>query len=343
MAGTICTVVDDARELTIDGQDVRITSPHKVFFSKRGETKLDLVEHYVRFAAPVMRTMGGRPVLMQRFPNGAGGKSFFQKRVPKGAPDWLQTTTVSTVNGTPSRAMVVADLAHVAWAVNLGCLGFHPWPYLADDPDHTDELRLDLDPQPGTDFSDAVTAASELRTLFDEIGVIAWPKTTGRRGLHVYVRLEPRWDSYDVRRAAVAIARELERRRPDIITAAWWKEERGARVFVDYNQNAPHKTVFGAWSVRAKVGAQVSTPLHWDELADVNPEQLTMASLPDRLESVGDPWAGINDVPQSLEPFLEMYARDRADGLMDAPWPPVYPKQPDEPPRVAPSRARIPD
>ncbi|CAN5915602.1 non-homologous end-joining DNA ligase [soil metagenome] len=333
----------DAHELTIDGHDVRITSPDKVFFSRRGETKRDLVEHYLRCAEPVMRTMGGRPVLMQRFPEGAGGKSFFQKRVPKGAPDWLHTTTVSTVNGTPSRAMVVADLAHVAWAVNLGCLGFHPWPYRADDPEHTDELRLDLDPQPGTAFADAVTAADQLRTLCDEVGVVAWPKTTGRRGLHVYVRLEPRWDSYDVRRAAVAIARELERRRPDIITAAWWKEERGARVFVDYNQNAPHKTVFGAWSVRAKVGAQVSTPLHWDELADIDPERLTMASLPERLESIGDPWAGINDAPQSLEPFLAMYARDRADGLMDAPWPPVYPKQPDEPPRVAPSRARTPD
>lgn len=336
-------MADDAAELTIDDRAVRVTSPDKVFFSKRGETKRDLVEHYLRCAEPVMRTMGGRPVLMQRFPNGASGKSFFQKRVPKGAPDWLRTTTVTTVNGTPSRAMVVADLAHVAWAVNLGCLGFHPWPYLAADPDHTDELRLDLDPQPGTDFTNAVVAARELRSLFDELGVVAWPKTTGRRGLHVYVRLEPRWDSYDVRRAAVAIARELERRRPDIITAAWWKEERGSRVFVDYNQNAPHKTVFGAWSVRARVGAQVSTPVHWDELAEIDPDRLTMATVPDRLASVGDPWAGINDHPQSLEPFLAMYERDRADGLMDAPWPPVYPKQPDEPPRVAPSRARTPD
>ncbi|MBW3605751.1 MAG: non-homologous end-joining DNA ligase [Actinobacteria bacterium] len=330
----------DTLDMTIDGRDVRVTSPDKVFFSGRGETKRDLIEHYLRCAEPVIRTMGGRPVLMQRFPDGAGGPSFFQKRVPKSAPGWLRTTTVTTVNGTPSRAMVVADLAHVAWAVNLGCLGFHPWPYLAAEPDHTDELRLDLDPQPGTDFTDAVTAAGELRTLLDEVGVTGWPKTTGRRGLHVYVRLEPRWDSYDVRRAAVAIARELERRRPDLVTAAWWKEERGARVFVDYNQNAPHKTVFGAWSVRARVGAQVSTPLHWDELGDADPDQLTMARLPDRLASVGDPWAGINDTPQSLEPFLEMYERDRADGLMDAPWPPVYPKQPDEPPRVAPSRAR---
>jgi DNA ligase D len=337
------SVAGTAHEMTIDGHDVRITSADKVFFPKRGETKLDLITHYQRFAEPVMRTMGGRPVMLQRFPEGAGGPSFFQKRVPKNAPDWLQTTTVMTVNGTPSRAMVVADIAHLAWAVNLGCLGFHPWPFLADDPDRTDELRLDLDPQPGTGFTDAVATASELRTLLDEVGVTAWPKTTGRRGLHVYVRLEPRWDSYQVRHAAVAIARELERRRPDLITAAWWKEERGTRVFIDYNQNAPHKTVFGAWSVRDRVGGQVSTPVSWDELDDIHPDELTIASLPARLDALGDPWQGINDSPQSLDKLLEMHERDRANGLMDAPWPPVYPKQPDEPPRVAPSRARSPE
>jgi DNA ligase D len=337
------SVAGTAYEMTIDGHQVRITSADKVFFPTRGETKLDLIEHYQRFAEPVMRTMGGRPVMLQRFPEGAGGPSFFQKRVPKNAPAWLQTTTVMTVNGTPSRAMVVGDIAHLAWAVNLGCLGFHPWPFLADDPDHTDELRLDLDPQPGTGFTEAVTAAHELRALLDEVGITAWPKTTGRRGLHVYVRLEPRWDSYQVRHAAVAIARELERRRPDLITAAWWKEERGARIFVDYNQNAPHKTVFGAWSVRDRVGGQVSTPVSWDELDDVDPDELTIASLPARLDVAGDPWAGINDSPQSLDRLLEMHERDRATGLMDAPWPPVYPKQPDEPPRVAPSRARSPE
>jgi DNA ligase D len=337
------SVATTAHQMTIDGHDVRVTSPDKVYFSKRGETKLDLIEHYQRFAQPVMRTMGGRPVMLQRFPEGAGGPSFFQKRVPKNAPDWLQTTTVMTVNGTPSRVMVVRDIAHLAWAVNLGCLGFHPWPFLADDPEHTDELRLDLDPQPGTGFTEAVAAAHELHALLDEVGVAAYAKTTGRRGLHVYVRLQSRWDSYQVRHAAVAIARELERRRPDLITAAWWKEERGTRVFIDYNQNAPHKTVFGAWSVRDRVGAQVSTPVAWDELDDIDPDQLTIASLPDRLESVGDPWAGINDEPQSLDAFLAMHERDRAHGLLDAPWPPVYPKQPDEPPRVAPSRARAPD
>ena len=252
---------NDAQVLELAGREVRITSPDKVLFGERGETKLDLVRYYAAVAEPLMRTMGGRPVLMQRFPQGASGKSFFQKRVPDGAPDWLETTTVETVNGTPSRALVAADVAHVAWAVNLACLGFHVWPNRADDPDHADELRLDLDPQPGTGFKEAVAAAHELKALLDELGIAGFPKTTGNRGLHVYVRLEPKWDSYQVRSAAVAVARELERRRPDILTAAWWKEERGERIFIDYNQNAPHKTVFGAWSVRARKGAQVSTPL----------------------------------------------------------------------------------
>jgi len=324
----------------VDGRELTVTHADKVFFSERGETKLDLVEHYLRVAQPLMATMGGRPTLMQRFPEGAEGPSFFQKRVPKNAPDWLQTAIVSTPNGTTSRALVAADVAHLVWAVNLGCLGFHPWPYLADDPEHTDELRLDLDPQPGTNFTHARLAAVELRALLDEVGIVAYPKTTGNRGVHVYVRLEPRWDSYEVRAGAVALARELERRRPDLITAAWWKEERGERVFVDFNQNAPHKTVFGAWSVRARPGAPVSTPLAWDELDHVHPDDLNLATCAARLAERGDPWAGMNDAPQSLEPVLAMHARDRADGLMDAPWPPVYPKQPDEPPRVAPSRAR---
>ncbi|HEX6312911.1 MAG TPA: non-homologous end-joining DNA ligase [Acidimicrobiia bacterium] len=326
--------------LDIDGHEVPVSHPDKVFFSEHGETKLDLVHHYLRFAEPVMRTMGGRPTLMQRFPEGAEGSSFFQKRVPKGAPEWLQTTIVSTPNGTTSRAMVVADLAHVAWAVNIGCLGFHPWPYLADDPEHTDELRLDLDPQPGTDFTHVRAAAAEVRAFLGELGIAGYPKTTGNRGLHVYVRLEPRWDSYQVRAAAVATARELERRRPDLVTAAWWKEERGERIFLDFNQNAPHKTVFGAWSVRARPGAQVSTPLDWDEIDDVHPDDLTIASLPALVAARGDPWAGMNDHPQSIEALLAMHERDLAGGLMDAPWPPVYPKLPGEPPRVAPSRAR---
>src|SRR5215216_5884050 len=234
---------DDEEVLELDGREVRLSSPGKVLFAERGESKRDLVDYYLRVGEPLLRTMGGRPVLMQRFPHGAGGPSFFQKRVPQNAPEWLSTTTVMTVNGTPSRALVIADRAHVVWAVNLGCLGFHVWPYRAPDPAHCDELRLDLDPQPGTDFAHVRRAAAALKALLDELGVVGYPKTTGNRGLHVYVRLLPRWDSYAMRAAAVAVARELERRRPDVVTAAWWKEERGARIFVDYNQNAPHKTV----------------------------------------------------------------------------------------------------
>jgi DNA ligase D len=327
----------DADVLEIDGHEVALSSPGKVLFAERRETKRDLVDYYLRVREPLLRTMGGRPVVMQRFPKGAGGPSFFQKRVPEHAPEWLSTTTVMTVNGTPSRALVIADMAHVVWAVNLGCLGFHVWPYRAADPDHCDELRLDLDPQPGTDFTHVRAAAAEVKALLDELGVAGHPKTTGNRGLHVYVRLEPRWDSYAVRSAAVAAARELERRHPDLITAAWWKEERGERIFVDYNQNAPHKTVFGAWGVRARAGGQVSTPLRWEEVEELHPDELTLATVPDR---PGDPWEGINESPQSLEPLLAMHERDRANGLLDAPWPPVYPKMPDEPPRVAPSRAR---
>jgi DNA ligase D len=332
--------VTDEHALEVAGRSVTITSPGKVFFSERGETKLDLVRYYLAVAEPLMRVVGGRPTLMQRFPHGADGKSFFQKRVPETTPDWLQTTMVSTPNGTTSRALVLADIAHVLWAVNLACLGFHVWPSKHERPDVADELRLDLDPQPGVDFDDVRAAAAELHRLLDELGLVGYPKTTGNRGLHVYVRLEPRWDSYAVRAAAVAAARELERRRPDLITAAWWKEERGRRVFLDFNQNAPHKTVFGAWSVRARPGAQVSAPLTWEEVDAVHPDELTIASVPERLAVRGDPWEGIDEQPQSLEPLLELHERDRAAGLMDAPWPPVYPKQPDEPPRVAPSRAR---
>jgi len=322
------------------GREVQITNPDKVFFAERGDTKLDLVRFYQAVEAPLLRAMGGRPVLLQRFPHGAGGPSFFQKRVPDARPEWLETTIVSTPNGTESRALVAADLAHVLWAVNLGCLGFHVWPALAADPEHADELRIDLDPTPGVTFPMVREAAHEVHALLEEKGVAGNPKTTGNRGIHVYVRLQPRWTSYDVRSAAVAVARELERRRPDLITAAWWKEERGRRVFVDFNQNAPHKTVFGAWSVRARPGAQVSTPFAWDELDAVEPDALTIATVPLRVAEHGDPWAEMSEHPQSLEPLLEMSRRDMESGLLDAPWPPVYPKMPGEPPRVAPSRAR---
>ncbi len=321
------------------GRQVRVSNPGKVFFGQRGETKLDLVEYYLSISEPLMAAMGGRPVLLERYPDGASGKSFFQKRVPTGAPDWLTTTVVSTPNGTLSNAMVAADVAHVVWAVNMGCLGFHVWPYLADDPDRADELRIDLDPQPGVGFEQVREAGGEVRAALEELGMPVFAKTSGRRGLHVYVRLQPRWNSYEVRAGAVALAREMARRRPDLITDAWWKEERGRRVFVDFNQNAPHKTVFGAWSVRPRVGAQVSTPIRWDELHDVVPDDLTIRTVGARLAGLGDPWAAMGEEPASLEPLLEWHARDMAAGLMDAPWPPVYPKMPNEPPRVAPSRA----
>jgi DNA ligase D len=329
-------------DLELAGRTVRLSSPDKVMFAEAGKTKLDLVRYYEAIDGPMMNAIGGRPVLMQRFPNGAEGSSFFQKRVPDNAPDWLETTIVSTPNGTTSQALVAADIAHIVWAVNLGCLGFHVWPNRADDPDHADDLRIDLDPQPGVDFDDIREAAREVKKLLDELGIEAWPKTTGNRGIHVYIRLEPRWTPIEVRAGAVAVARELARRRPDAITDAWWKEERGERVFVDFNQNAPHKTVFGAWSVRARPGAQVSTPFRWDELDDVNIDALTIDTVLARVAADGDPWAEIDARPQSLQPLLDMYARDLESGLQDAPWPPVYPKMPGEPPRVSPSRAKKP-
>ncbi|EHR60688.1 non-homologous end-joining DNA ligase [Saccharomonospora cyanea] len=328
--------------LDVDGTEVTVSNPGKVYFPERGETKLDLVRYYQAVAGPLLATLGGRPLLMERHPSGAGGKSWFQKRVPSSTPPWLQTTVVATPNGTTSDALVAADLAHVLWAVNLGCLGFHVWPYLADSPEAADELRVDLDPAPGVAFSQVRETAWATRALLDELGIEGFVKTTGSRGLHVYVRLEPRWDSYQVRAGAVALARELHRRHPDLVTDAWWKEERGPRVFVDFNQNAPHKTVFGAWCVRPRVGGQVSTPLAWGELADVVPDDLTLTTVPALLAERGDPWRDMGARPQSLEPLLEMSRRDLESGLPDAPWPPVYPKQPGEPPRVAPSRAKRP-
>ena len=310
-------------------------------FPEPGITKLDLVRYYESVEAPLMRAMRGRPVLMERFPHGVGQKSFFQKRVPDNAPDWLETAVVSTPNGTTSDALVVADLAHIAWAVNLGCLGFHVWPSHADDLEHADELRIDLDPQPGRH--------------------VRRRPARGARGPHVVRRAGHRFGAEDdrqpwhprlrqararaghptqVRAGAVAMARELARRRPDAITDAWWKEERGERVFIDFNQNAPHKTVFGAWSVRARPGAQVSTPFAWDELDEIDHDALTVGTVPTRVARLGDPWERLDAQPQSLEPLLVMYDKDLESGMQDAPWPPVYPKMPGEPPRVAPSRAK---
>ncbi|WP_030514484.1 DNA polymerase domain-containing protein [Nocardia sp. NRRL WC-3656] len=345
--------MSEAIDIDTDGVTVRISNPDKIYFSKRGETKFDLVRYYQAVAEPLLRTIGNRPVLLERYPDGAGGKSWFQKRVPKSVPDWLQTVQVSTPNGTASDALVAADLAHILWAVNLGCLGFHVWPNHVPaggvpartegeigDLDISDELRIDLDPSPGIGFDELRHVAVLTRELLAELGIDARVKTSGSRGLHIYAVLEPVWDGYQVRAAAVAMARELERRHPDLITANWWKEERGQRVFIDYNQNAPHKTVFGAWCVRPKVGAQVSTPIAWDALDAIVPDELTIATVPERLAASGDPWA--DRTPQSIQPLLEMSRRDFDSGLLDAPWPPNYPKMPNEPPRVQPSRARTP-
>jgi DNA ligase D len=326
----------------VAGRTLEISNPTKEYFPARHETKLDLVRYYLSMGDAVLRQMADRPVLLQRFPSGSQGSSFFQKRIPGSAPDWLTTTTVSTPNGTESRVLVIADLAHLVWAVNLGCLGFHSWPYRASAPQWCDELRIDLDPGPGTTFAMAQEAAAETRRLLDDIGVVGFIKTSGNRGLHVYVRIEPGHDSIAVRSAAVAVARELERRRPELITASWWKEERGARIFVDFNQNAPHKTVFAPWSVRALDHAPVSYPFPWEQLPSIRPPELTIATVPAKVAAEGDAWATIDDAPQPLEPFLAMVRRDQAVGLADAPWPPVYPKMAGEPPRVAPSRARTP-
>ena len=330
-------------ELEVAGRTVRVSSPDKVFFPERGDTKLDLVRYYLSVEDAAMRAMGGRPVLMQRFPDGVGGGNFFQKRVPKSRPDWLATTIVTTPNGTTSEALVIEDLAHVVWAVNIGCLGFHVWPSLASDPEHVDELRIDLDPSPGIRFEQIREATFVLKELLDEVGLAGYPKTTGNRGVHVYVGLLPEWDAITVRAAAVAVARELARRRPDLVTDAWWKEERGTRVFVDFNQNAPHKTVFGAWSARARPGAQVSTPLTWDDVATVHPDELTIATVPARVAERGDPWQEMRERPQSLDPLLELVARDQEAGRPAARGPPVNPIMPGARPRVAPSRARRPD
>jgi DNA ligase D-like protein (predicted polymerase) len=287
-----------------------------------------------------MRTVRDRPVLLERYPNGVKDKSFFQKRIPDTAPDWLQTTTVETINGTPSRALVIADLAHVLWAVNMGVLGLHVWPFRASTPEDADEMRIDLDPSPGVSFDMVRESASHVHDLLAGHGILGFVKTTGSKGIHVYVRVEPGWDSFAVRGAVITIGRELARRHPDLITDKWWKEERGARVFVDFNQNAPHKNMFGAWGARPRVGAQVSTPFGWPELASIDPEELTIDTVPNRLAEQGDPWELMDDAPCSITPLVERFASDLADGIPDAPWPPVYPKMPNEAPRVQPSRAR---
>lgn len=332
-------------EIEAAGRIVPITNPNKPMFPSVGpkkaqRTKLDLTRYYVSVGDAIMRTLADRPVLLERYPNGVRGKSFFQKRIPDSAPGWLHTTTVKTINGTPSRALVIADLAHVLWASNQGVLGLHVWPYRASEPDEADEMRIDLDPTPGVTFDQVREAAALVRDYLAELGMLGFAKTTGSKGIHIYVRVEPGWDSFAIRGAVIALARELSERQPNLITDKWWKEERGDRVFVDYNQNAPHKNMFGAWGVRPRVGAQVSTPFRWDELDTINPEACTIDTVPHRLAAHGDPWELMDEAPCSIAPLVERFAADLAAGVPDAPWPPQYPKMPNEAPRVQPSRAR---
>ncbi|MFR9774966.1 non-homologous end-joining DNA ligase [Micromonospora sp. MS34] len=330
-----------AEEIEVAGQTVRLSSPDRVIFPQRGFTKADVFHYYLSVAEGIMRALRDRPTTLQRFPEGIEGEMFFQKRVPaRGVPPWVRTAEIAFPSGRKAAELCPADLAHVAWAAQMGTVVFHPWPVRAADVDRPDELRIDLDPQPGTDFADAVTAAGELRALLDELGATGWPKTSGGRGVHVYLRIHPRWTFVEVRRATIALARELERRRPDLVTTAWWKEERGSRVFVDFNQMARDRTIACAYSLRANARATVSTPVDWDELTRVDPDDLHLGSVPARLAERGDPHAGIDDTPWDISPLLEWAERDAAAGQGDLPYPPEYPKMPGEPKRVQPSKDR---
>ena len=327
-------------EVEADGRKVRISNPDKVFFSARGETKLDLVRYYLAVGAGALRGVRERPTVLKRYPNGAGGEFFYQKRVPDPLPEWMETVTVTFPSGRSARELCPVDVAHVVWAANLGCLDLNPWAVRRSDVDHPDELRVDLDPQPGVEFSTVRRIALEVKSVLEGLGLVGWPKTSGSRGVHVYVRIEPRWDFLEVRRAALALAREVERRLPDLATSKWWKEERGTRVFLDYNQNARDRTIASAYSVRANPEGKVSCPVTWAEMETVEPGDLTIATVPARFAKIGDVGAGIDDKAFSLEPLLDLAARDEAQGLGDAPWPPHFPKQQGEPKRVQPSKAR---
>jgi DNA ligase D len=326
-------------EHEIAGRTVRLTSPDKVYFPERGYTKRDVFEYYLAVGDGILRALRQRPTTLQRFPEGIEGEMFFQKRVPaKGAPPWLHSARITFPSGRPADEVCPTDLAHVAWAAQMGTVVFHAWPVRETDVDNPDELRIDLDPQPGTDFADAARAAGHLRELLAELGWIGFPKTSGGRGIHVYVRLRPEWSFVQVRRGVIAIARELERRHPDLITAKWWKEERGERVFIDFNQMARDRTIACAYSLRANPRATVSTPLDWDELTEVEPNDFDLRTVPVRFAERGDVHAAIDDVAHDLTPLLEWAARDEANGEGDMPYPPEFPKMPGEPLRVQPSR-----
>ncbi len=339
-----------------DGRELRVSNPERVIFPETERsapvTKLDMVNYYLAVDDGIMRALRSRPTTLERWPKGVhpgivlstrekgGGDAFFQKRIPRGAPEYVQTARIQFPSGRHADEICPTEVAVVGWAAQMGTITFHPWPVRRDDVDHPDELRIDLDPQPGTDFDDAVRVAGEARALLGDLGYTGFPKTSGGRGIHIYVRIAPKWSFTDVRHAAIAFGRELERRLPGEVTTKWWKEERGERIFIDYNQNARDRTIASAYSVRPKPGAPVSAPLRWDELTEVAPEQFTVATMPVRFAEVGDLHAGIDDVSHSLEPLLEMYAQDAAGGSGDMPYPPDYPKMPGEPKRVQPSRDR---
>ena len=327
--------------LSIGDREVTISNPRKVYFPETGHTKLDLVRYYLAVADGALRGAGGRPMALKRFVDGAAGQPFFQKRAPENTPDFVRTATLTFPSGRTADEIVIDDAAGLAWVVNLGCIDLNPHPVRAEDLDHPDELRVDLDPVPGVPWDHIRLVALATREALEAVGLVGWPKTSGSRGIHVNVRIEPRWTYPEVRRAALALARDVERRVPDLATSKWWKEERHG-VFLDYNQNAKDRTVASAYSVRPLPDARVSTPLTWDEVPTVEAEAFTIDTVPVRYAASGDPGAGIDDTVGSLEALLELSKRDEAAGLGDAPWPPNYAKQAGEPPRVQPSRARRP-
>ncbi len=331
-------------DLEIGGRTVRVTNPAKVYFADAPDgpiVKLDLVRYYLAIADGALRGAAGRPMALKRYPDGAAGEFFFQKRAPASPPAWIRTAELAFPSGRTAREVVVDDAAGLAWVANLGCLDLNPHPVRADDLDHPDELRVDLDPVPGVPWEDVRRVALVVREALTDAGLVGWPKTSGSRGIHVNVRIERRWTFPEVRRAALALARDVEQRAPDIATSKWWKEERHG-VFIDYNQNAKDRTVASAYSVRPLPDARVSTPLTWDEVPDVDATAFTLRTVPERFARIGDPHAGIDEATGSLDGLLDLSARHELDGLGDAPWPPQYAKTADEPPRVQPSKRRMP-
>ena len=321
------------------GREVTVSNPDKVFFPRTGHTKIDLVRYYLAVADGAVHGVDGRPMALKRFVNGAEGEPFFQKRAPESRPDWIETVELRFPSGRTASEVVVRDAAQLIWVVNLGCIDLNPHPVRAEDLDHPDELRVDLDPVPGVEWPQIMDVAMVAKSVLEDFGLTAWPKTSGSRGFHIYARIQPRWPFTDVRRAAVALAREVERRAPDIATSKWWKEERHG-VFVDYNQNAKDRTVASAYSIRPLPDARVSTPLRWDEVAGCDPAAFTIDTVPGRFAEVGDPWADMDSAVGSIEGLLGLAERDEAAGLPDAPWPPHFVRQDGEEPRVQPSKRR---